>query len=416
MREIRQLNETHIDAYTDIAFNAYPSFKNLEKDAVEKYKKIAREIMTNDPDVTFYGMFEGEKLIAVMRLFDFRMNCFGKILPVSGVGFLGVHLMHKKEKCAKAMIEFYEEIYKKKGTPIGMLLPFRPDFYKRMGYGMGTKMNQYRLPPDRIPAYFGKSDLRYVEKEDLDKLFDCHSRVVAKKHGMIMKIGDEIRDLKNDPYNKIIANYDEKGNINGYLVFKFQNAKDGNYTINNIYIKELIYENTDVLKKLLGFLRKQDDQVNLVVFNTEDENFYYLFDNPLNDSLNYIPYGYIESNTQAVGVMYKLFDIKQAFEQCSHRNYNNSNLKVRFLVYDELNNKEIEIVVNFIDGIVNTDSEKFDVTMRTNMANFSSLFLGSTSVIGMYNLGLLELDNVEFLEDIDRTFYCSQKPVCYTDF
>lgn len=416
MREIRQLNETHIDAYTDIAFNAYPSFKNLEKDAVEKYKKIAMEIMTNDPDVTFYGMFEGEKLIAVMRLFDFRMNCFGKILPVSGVGFLGVHLMHKKEKCAKAMIEFYEEIYKKKGTPIGMLLPFRPDFYKRMGYGMGTKMNQYRLPPDRIPAYFGKSDLRYVEKEDLDKLFDCHSRVVAKKHGMIMKIGDEIRDLKNDPYNKIIANYDEKGNINGYLVFKFQNAKDGNYTINNIYIKELIYENTDVLKKLLGFLRKQDDQVNLVVFNTEDENFYYLFDNPLNDSLNYIPYGYIESNTQAVGVMYKLFDIKQAFEQCSHRNYNNSNLKVRFLVYDELNNKEIEIVVNFIDGIVNTDSEKFDVTMRTNMANFSSLFLGSTSVIGMYNLGLLELDNVEFLEDIDRTFYCSQKPVCYTDF
>ncbi|MBU5311192.1 GNAT family N-acetyltransferase [Tissierella carlieri] len=416
MREIRQLNEEHIDAYTDIAFNAYPSFKNLEKDAVEKYKKIAVEIMTNDPDVTFYGMFEGEKLIAVMRLFDFRMNCFGKILPVSGIGFLGVHLMHKKEKCAKTMIEFYEEIYKKKGTPIGMLLPFRPDFYKRMGYGMGTKMNQYRLPPDRIPAYFGKSDLRYVEKEDFDKLFDCHSRVVAKKHGMIMKIGDEIRDLKNDPYNKIIGNYDEKGNINGYLVFKFQNAKDGNYTINNIYIKELIYENTDVLKKLLGFLRKQDDQVNLVVFNTEDENFHYLFDNPLNDSLNYIPYGYIESNTQAVGAMYKLFDIKQAFEQCSHRNYNNSNLKVRFLVYDELNNKEIEIVVNFIDGIVNTDSEKFDVTMRTNMANFSSLFLGSTSVIGMYNLGLLELDNVEFLEDIDRTFYCSQKPVCYTDF
>ena len=231
-----------------------------------------------------------------------------------------------------------------------------------------------------------------------------------------MKIGDEIRDLKNDPYNKIIANYDEKGNINGYLVFKFQNAKDGNYTINNIYIKELIYENTDVLKKLLGFLRKQDDQVNLVVFNTEDENFYYLFDNPLNDSLNYIPYGYIESNTQAVGVMYKLFDIKQAFEQCSHRNYNNSNLKVRFLVYDELNNKEIEIVVNFIDGIVNTDSEKFDVTMRTNMANFSSLFLGSTSVIGMYNLGLLELDNVEFWRILIERFTVVKKPVCYTDF
>ncbi|MBE6082953.1 MAG: GNAT family N-acetyltransferase [Tissierellaceae bacterium] len=416
MREIRKLNETHIDAYTDIAFNAYPSFKDFTEEAMNKYKETVAYIMNNDSAVTFYGMFEDEKLIAVMRLFDFKMNCFGKIVPASGLGFLGVHLMHKKEKAAKAMVEFYEKTYRDKGIPIGALLPFRPDFYKKMGYGIGSKMNQYRLPPNRMPLYSGKSDLRYVAKNEFDMLLKCHERVVAKTHGMMMKIGDEIRNLTSDPYNRIVGSYDENGNINGYIIYKFQNAKAGNYTVTNIYVKELIYENTDVLRKFLGFLRKQDDEIDLIIFNTEDEYFYYLFDNPLNDSLNYIPYGYIESNTQAVGVMYKLFDIKKAFEQCSHRNYGNSNLNVRFLISDELSKNVNEIIVNFKDGKAHTNAEKYDVTAKIRTSDFSSLFLASVSIMGLYNLGLIKLDKEEYLDELDRTFYYAQKPVCYTDF
>ena len=58
MREIRKLSENHIDDYADIAFNAYPSFKNFTKEAMEEYKKVATDILNNDPQVTFYGMFE----------------------------------------------------------------------------------------------------------------------------------------------------------------------------------------------------------------------------------------------------------------------------------------------------------------------------------------------------------------------
>ncbi len=369
MREIRKLSENHIDEYTDIAFNAYPSFKNFTKEAMDEYKKVATDILNNDPMVTFFGMFENNKLIAVMRLFDFQMNCFGKIITVSGLGFLGVHLMHKKEKVAKAMVEFYEKHYKGRGIPFGLLLPFRPDFYKNMGYGFGTKMNQYRLEATRIPGYYGESDLRYIKENELSKLLDCHCRVVNRTHGMMVKFGDEIRDIFGDEYNRVVGNYDKNGNINGYLVYKFQNGKAGNYTINNIYVKELIYENKSVLKKLLGFLRKQEEQVKLVIFNTEDENFAYLFDNPLNDSSNYIPYGYLETNTQAIGVMYKIFDVNKAFAECAHRHYNNSNVCVRFLIKDDFSKeKKEEIIVKFENGLALLDSNEFEVTVKINIA------------------------------------------------
>lgn len=417
MRKIRELTEDHMNEYADIAFNAYPSFKDFTKEAMDEYKKEAVHILKNDPVVTFYGMFEGDELIAVMRLLDFEMNCFGKVIPVSGIGFLGVHLMHKKKKAARDMLRFYEEHYKDKKVPFGLLLPFRPDFYKKMGYGFGTKMNQYRLPTERLPEYRKESDIRYIKEDELGKLLDCHNRVVEKTHGMMKKFGDEIRPIFGDAFNRVIGSYDEDGNIEGYMVFKFQNGKEGNYTINNIYMKELVYQKPEVLRKLLGFLRKQEDQVNLVIFNTEDENFYYLFGDPRNDSLNYIPYGYLETNTQAVGVMYKIFDVKKAFLECSHRNYNNANIKVRFLIKKNfIEEKEEEIIVNIKDGNVVLDEEEYDITVKINISEFSSLFLGTTNIKGLFNLGLLELDNEEYIDELDRAFYCSQKPVCYTDF
>ena len=164
-------------------------------------------------------------------------------------------------------------------------------------------------------------------------------------------------------------------------------GKQGIITVNNIYMKEFVYENADVLNKLLGFLRKQEDQVNLVIFNSEDEYFYYLFDDPRNDSLNYIPYGYLETNTQAVGVMYKIFDIKEAFLKCSHRNYNNSNLGVKFVVKNDFFKKEDEIIINFNNGIIDFTKKTYDVIAKMNISDFSSLFMGSAGAKGLFELG-----------------------------
>lgn len=416
MREIRKLDGSHIHQYTEIAYNAYPSFKNFEKESMAEYEKSTLKILENDPDVTFYGMFEEEKLIGVMRLFDFQMNCFGKIVPASGIGFLGVHLMHKKEKVARDMLKFYEKHYCEKKIPVGTLLPFRPDFYKKMGYGLGSKMNQYRIAASRIKPYYGESDIRYIREDELEKMLDCHDRVVEKTHGMIRKIGDEKKAIFSDDFNRVVGSYDKDGNINGYMVYKFQNGKAGNYTVNNIYMKEMTYENSEVLNKLLGFLKKQEDQVNLLILNSEDEYFYYLFDDPRNDSLNYIPYGYLETNTQAVGVMYKIFNIKDAFEQFIHRNYNGSNLGIKFSIKDDFFKKEEELIVNFEKGEAKFEKSTFDITVSMGIADFSAMFMGSASPKGLYNLGLLKIDDTDYLDELDRAFYCSQKPVCYTDF
>ena len=89
-----------------------------------------------------------------MRLFDFRMTLHETAVSIGGVGGVAVDLAHKKQKVARDMILFFLRHYREKGAALTTLHPFRPDFYRQMGFGHGTKMNQYRVKPASLPAAF----------------------------------------------------------------------------------------------------------------------------------------------------------------------------------------------------------------------------------------------------------------------
>lgn len=417
MREIKVVTLDYLDEYIELAYNTYPSFKNNSLEGKEEFKKVAIMKIT-DPQSHFMGMFEDDKLIAAMRLIDFKMNFFNQIIDASGLASVAVHPMYKKEKIAKMMVEYYENFYLDKNAPIVSLLPFRPDFYKKMGYGLGTKMNQYRLHAKDFPAYYEKMNLKFATSEkDKKAILDFyHQQIMSSKHGMIYKIIDEITDLYNDYNNKIVISYNQENEIDAYLIFEFENGKEHNYTINNMYIKEVQYTTADSLNKILGFIKKQDDQVNLVIYNTQDEYFAQKIDNPLNDSLNYVSFGNLETNTQLIGIMYKIIDIEQAFKLYDYRTYNNVSLNVCFNIIDE-NAIEKTYYINFKDGKASlVKGQEADVSVSLSIIDFSSLFMGCISVVGLYNLGLLEIDNLEHLNTLDLAFYTPTKPMNNTDF
>ncbi len=416
MKTIRALTLDDIKAYTTVAYNAYPSFKDFSNEGLENYYEDIKDSMENDDKVHFYGMFEDMELISVMRLFDFKMNCFDKVIDSSGLGYLGVDLLHKKEKIALDMVKFYENLYLEKNMPLATLLPFRPDFYKSMGYGMGTKISQYKIPTKNIPDFSIKSNLRFIENNNLDELLAFHEEILGKKHGMIGKIYDEINDLKYDNNNKILGNYNSKNELIAYMVFNFQNANENNLFVNNIYVKEMEYKDSNSLKVFLSFLSKQTDQIRFVIFNTKDENFHQIFNNPLNDTDNYVPYGNIESNTQSVGIMYKILDIYKAFEMINHRDFHSLDLRLNLAILDDYSEEITEYALEFKDGKYVGKSKDFDVTIKLKLSDFSSLFMGAISVKSLYSLGLLSISDLAYLDILDFGFYSPVKPICNTDF
>ena len=146
---IRPLAESGIDAYVEIMAGAYPGLNIVTE--TDRQRMRDRLVSTfEDPSVTIYGLSHGDQLLAGMILYDFTMNVRGTLLPAGGLGSLAVDLLHRKQRLAKEMVDFYLRHYREKSVSLALLYPFRPDFYRRMGFGYGTKMNKYVFRPEAL--------------------------------------------------------------------------------------------------------------------------------------------------------------------------------------------------------------------------------------------------------------------------
>jgi len=415
MREIKKLGIEDIDAYHKITVNAYPQGKDLSPEGIETYKEDIATMLREEEAIHFYGLFEGDELFGVMRIFDFHTNLFGKMEIVTGLGFLSVDMGHKKQKIARDLIKFFEEDSLERGYPVGTLLPFRPDFYKSMGYGYGTKYNQYVLRCKQFPKLEDKSQVRILDKEEMPKLVEFQRTLTEKTHGMAYKTKGEIQDFLEDEELRIAAT-DEAGELKGYMLFEFTPGPSGNYFDNDLVVRELAYETPRALRELLGFLHEQADQVSRVFMHTADPDFHYLLDNPTRVDGSYVDFGNLEANHQFIGPMYKLFDFEKALKKFSHRNYHGVNLKIKLEIYDEFKDKVDEIVLSFLEGALSLDDKDYDVVAKLKLADLSSLYMGAVSAYSLYRLGRMKVDKVEYLDRINQAFMVPQMPVFNTDF
>ena len=106
-RTIRPLTQQDLEAYLDIYLNAYPAYKTLDEACREHYREKHRLELREDRQVQTVGLFEGDVLIATMKLILFSMNCFGRMQTACGLMALEVHPLHKKQGAALEMIRYF---------------------------------------------------------------------------------------------------------------------------------------------------------------------------------------------------------------------------------------------------------------------------------------------------------------------
>ena len=75
-------------------------------------------------------------------------------------------------------------------------------------------------------------------------------------------------------------------------------------------IHEWIWSNPSAYKQLASWVSSQQDQVDRIIFRTNDQSFVYSLSNPSNDSNHVIPSVYHEVATTGSGIMYRMTNIE----------------------------------------------------------------------------------------------------------
>lgn len=418
-RYIRKLEKEEISNFVEVVVNAYPGTTKNTAEFKQRYIESLVSIQEKVDSIYFYGLFLNGKLIGGMRIHHFTMNVYGKLVEAGGVGLVAVDLLHKKEKVAKDLIDYFISYFKEKGTSIVMLYPFRPDFYKKMGFGYGTKMNQYQIEPASFPKAATKEGLIYLDSSHKEQIKSCANRYACSTHGMVLKTDYDLEILFKNPDHKLVG-FMKNGELRGYLVFTFKNVNNENFLINNMIVKELVYETPEALAQLSHFLHTQADQVNRIILNTQDNDIEYLINDSRNGSNHLIPSVYHETKTAGIGLMYKLIDVPSFLLQLPTDHLSEASCQVGIIVKDTLHSDEPQKwLLTYAKGKFSVEEyalNSANIEAELDISDLSSLAMGAVDVNKLYQYGRLKINKREGLAVFKQLFSHSQKPICTAAF
>ncbi len=417
VRSIRQIgSEQEFLDYGRLQVSAYPAFPVPAETSAQR----ARELAEKDPSSSFWGAFEEEQLLGCMRLLDFSMNYFGTMIPAGGVGSVAVDLLHKKQRVAYDLIQFFLDHYEQNGSQLAILYPFRPDFYHKMGFGYGQKGNLYSFTPASLPHTKSRREMVYLNQDDLPLLTEFCGEYVAKHHGYCMKSQYELESMvKTHGVNRTLVGYKADGKLKGYIAFGFARAHETNFTKNNLNIREWLWDGQDALAACCSFLNEQADQINRITFSTQDPEFHLLLGDVRNGTDNLIRPVYHETNTAGVGLMYRIISVERFFRQvATARDYAGMTANVELQVTDTFRPANSgSYHLSFEQGQLSVQDRPLPspIMMKIDVAELSSLMVGSVDINALYRFGKVQLD-ARYVATLQRLLATVEKPICITSF
>jgi predicted acetyltransferase len=416
MAEIRKLDQSDLEQASVIAANAYPGFGIRSDDGRRRFRERVLGEMRDEPRMQPFGLFGADgRLHGMMKVYDYQMTVLTQQVPVGGVGYVAVDLVHKKEHVCRDMMRFFLARCREKGSPLAILYPFRHDFYKSMGFGYGTRINQYRVKGDSLPSGHGKSHIRFATQADAPALLDFCNRYALKTHGCCQKNIFEIRRYIG-PEPAVV--YERDGEIKGYLFYTFKTGASDNPLINNLVVSEIVCED-EALLEILSFVRSQRDQANWIIFNVFDDAFFALLADPRNGTDHFMTPVYHETNTQGLGLMYRVTDTPALFRRLAAHDFECRDFVLKLRVEDTFcPENDGDVVVKFEDGhprLLDREAGA-DVEVALSVAEFSSLVMGVVRFGTLLRYGLARISDAGFVPIVEDAFRAKAPPQCTTQF
>ncbi len=404
------------ERYIAICVGAYPNDSFNTAEGRQRFADSVRE-STHEPATSLWGAERDGELVGGMRYFDYAMRIRSVEGFVGGVGMVATDLFQKKTGVARALIGGFLAHYRARGATMAILHPFRHDFYRRMGWGYGTPLNQYRLRPATLPDRPAPGRVRPLGPADLDAFLACYDRLCATTNGLIRKYRSTAERQLDNLAGRVFG-YEEGGALRGYAVARFVTRERAMQA--DLVVDEFLHETTAALDGLLAFFRTQADQFPTIVINTQEEGLYLLPTDPRDgsDTVLLSP-AYHQVRAQGLGLMYRVIDTPGVFALLGDHNFGDQTLTLRLTVRDSFfAPNDGTTTLRFVVGrpsLAASDATP-DVSLTLDVAEFSSLLMGSVRFRTLHRYGLATLDNPAYVDTLDRLFLADQPPLCTTRF
>ncbi|MEI6285705.1 MAG: GNAT family N-acetyltransferase [Bacillota bacterium] len=409
--EIRELQANEFYAAQLVFSQAYPWLKNQNVGQIVERISANKELHKNDW-MKFYGVWLDDALAGVFIQYQFLQNFRGKIFPIAGIGAVGVDWLKKKRHVAKSLIEYFITTNAAKGNLFTALYPFRPDFYKQMGYALGHNLFEYRFQPGRLINDDSSDGLQHLDKRCLatqQQLEHCYDRHHAKTHGSINKWSRWWNKLVDDDNIWIIGEYRDEV-LTSYLAFKIEKLETGIGDGMDLCVEEIVGADSAAWRQYRSFLATQSDQFRTINIVTAQKDFQYNFTDPRFYD-NTVGFGWkFMTARQSMGMMQRICRPRDCWQHFSEINFGAVSTVVEFSVVDSLLGKVEKFTVEFFGGYPNLSDQTAEFSVELEIAEYTALLMGSADVKALVYYGKVKVIANEGVEVLARLFNSGDYP------
>ncbi|WP_391116721.1 enhanced intracellular survival protein Eis [Psychrobacillus sp. L3] len=417
---IRLLQKQDFEHAANIAALAYPGMNIQTTEEKIKFVERLRVEQEEQNGIHYFGYFnDTEALLGIYRLNDFECNVNGKFQRVFGIGMVAVHLLHKKEKIAFQLLSHFHQHARQENVALVSLYPFNPSFYRKMGYGYGPMKYEFKIKPDALIANGDKVLVQLLSPNDEEAIVTLYNDYALQNHGMIKRTWTERRYIKNAATNYVGVFENEE--LIGALAFTLQPVKDSHFLHQHMVVHEWIWTKPNAYKQLASWLSSQQDQVDRIIFRTNDQSFLYALTNPLNDSNHLIPSANHEVATAGTGMMYRITNITLFVDNMNFHKLNRPDEYTRLLLeieddflIEQSGSYEFIYSGDFWSAtkLLNTNEE---ANIKMGIHDLSSWWMGCVSLESLHKYGEVTINNMD-VNLLDRWFRPKTSPICFTSF
>lgn len=224
----------------------------------------------------------GHGVVGACKMYRMTEYIGGVAMPMMGLAAVAVIPSRRRRGLAARLCADAIEVAAERGDVISALYPFRPDYYRRLGWGLVGALHEFRFHtralevagPDGIGAAADR-----VRRAELDRdagaMAACYRRVAERSNGPIDRnrhvwayrlTGEELGvrpvdaeavwTARAEPTLRPVV-YDDNG-IRGYALLRYR--RQASPTDATLQVRELIAEDDAAYRGLLVHIAGQHDQ------------------------------------------------------------------------------------------------------------------------------------------------------------
>nr|WP_295604078.1 GNAT family N-acetyltransferase [uncultured Terrisporobacter sp.] len=328
---------------------------------------------------------DDEEIVSSLQLNQYNLKLNDKIYDTSYVVGVSTFPQARGKGYMKHIMDFtLNELYRKNQL-VSILMPIDYRLYRKYGYEHCYDQIEYEIDIEDLSGFKSKGFLKKAKLDNINDLINIENNFLKDLNGTIIRDKNYYENL-----------FKEVESEDGHIYIHEDELKDGYiiYFINNenIFVRELYYNNLNALKGILRFLYNHNTQCKKVTISSPiDDKIRFILSNPKTANIKLKPF-----------MMGRVINFKKYLESLNIKS--NENLSINISVKDDFikeNNKIFKIHLN--NNKLNVESGDYIPDVEFNINTITQLAFSYINGKEAYLLNDLK-ENKKVIEFLDLIF------------